>query len=194
MKSAIETRALEIANHIRMEKGNAEDAFLEATARCRFAHSQGDFATTSLYQRAGSLIAELGGITLERIKEILPEPSKDESGDQISIPTDLRGILKNNSTGRWACDHVGIQSDGKSVQAMATDGAMLAIVDQGMLHAESLPAGETLVSKNNLPTKIRDRKATMPAVADQPEAGTAQLPPIDGIVPSSDKYHRRLRW
>tara|TARA_R100000458_G_scaffold25185_1_gene22685 strand:- start:750 stop:1544 length:795 start_codon:yes stop_codon:yes gene_type:complete len=177
---AIETRALEIATNLRMEQGDGEAAFLEATRRCRFAHSQGDASTASLYQRAGSHLVELCGISLDRVAEILDPPA--EAAGTVTLPTDLRGVIKDNATRRYACDHVGIQSDGKSTQAVATDGRVLAIVDEGMLHGEVHAPGEYLLDHGRLPRLIKDRAADLPSQ----DAASGQLPPLDGIVPSQD--------
>ena len=181
MKSATETRALQIATDLRMEHGDGEAAFLEATRRCREAHSQGDASGTSLYQRAGVHLTQLCGITMDRVAEILDPPA--EACDSVTLPTDLRGVIKDNGTGRYACDHVGIQSDGKSTQAVATDGRMLAIVDEGMMHSETTAPGEYLLGKDRLPRVMKDRAADLPSQ----DAASGQLPPLDGIVPSQDK-------
>ena len=103
----------------------------------------------------------------------------------IFLPTDLRGILKNNSTGRFACDHASVQCDGDAIQAIATDGSILAIVDDGEIMANDTPApGEILIRMAELPSKLKDRSCPLPADADAP---TGNLPPIDGIVPGEDR-------
>jgi hypothetical protein len=101
--------------------------------------------------------------------------------EKIHIAPDLRAILKGSTTSRYPLENASVQSDGTRSQIVATDGHVLAVVDDDETIGVA-PAGETLVPLSGMPTTMKDRNCTLISTTGLRDS----LPPIDNIIPNED--------